>query len=207
MHNYFSMETRKRISIVAVIILIGIVIWYEMPSINAELKIEEVKTTDTNKVIYVTKQLILEAENSLELAADLKGIDSPEYILANEQYKQAISQLDKLYELYPFSVNVTFTLSNSKGTSLTLRNIQAEAILGSHSLIQKEVNHRIDALKPGESKSGAILLEAMNKQSSIALYNHTNVIGNITFNVRLKARFNSKKITETSEILYKTPNN
>jgi hypothetical protein len=201
------MDTRKTISIASVLILIGIVIWYAFPNINAELKIEEVKTTDTNNVIYVTKQLILEAKNSLELAADLKGKESPEYILAKAQYEQALSQLDKLYELYPFSVNVTFNLKNNKGTSLNIKNIMAEATLDSYLLIQKNERHRIDSLKPGESKSGAIILEAMNKETSIALYNQTNISGSINFNVRLKARFNTKKITETSEILYKIPNN
>lgn len=200
------MERKNIISITVITILIGLVIWYEMPSINTELKIESLEATDTSNVIYVTKQLIMEAKNSLDLAAELKGKDSPEYILANDQYKQALSQLDKLYELYPFSVNVTFSLRNNKGTPLNLKNIQVEATLGSHHLIQKDIKHRIDTLKPGESKNSALILEVMNKQSSIELYNQTNIHGNITFTVRLRARLNTKKIMETSEIQYKIPN-
>jgi hypothetical protein len=199
------MEKRDLIITSVLIIVIGLGIWYEFPKIDVKIEIINIEPTDTSQVIYVTRNLIHEAEVGLNLSAALNGIDSPEYRSAKINYDQALSQLDELYTLYPFSVSCILDITNNAKTRISLRDIQVIGNLGNHSLMFKDSNYDTNSFKPGETITCIVTISSTDKESSIALYDMESIEGDLSISSRFKARLNTKKILDTKQISYNIP--
>lgn len=199
------MEKRDLIIAGILIILIGLGIWYEFPKIDVKFEIMQIEASDTSQVIYVTRKLIHEAEVSLNLSASLNGIDSPEYRSAKINYDQALSQLDELYTLYPFSVDCELHITNNAKTRISLRDIQVLSNFGNHSLILKDSNYDRNSFNPGETISYTVTISTTEKEASITLYDMESLEGELIISSRFKARLNTKKIVDTQQISYKIP--
>jgi hypothetical protein len=199
------MEKRSIITAIVLIFLIGLGVWYEFPKIDVNIEIIKIEVTDTSQVVYVTRNLIHEAEVSLNLSASLNGIDSPEYRSAKINYDQALSQLDELYSLYPFSINCVLHITNNAKTRISLRDIQAIGNLGNQNLMFKDSNYEKNTFKPGETITCTVTISATNKESSIAIYEMESLEGELSISSRLKARLNAKKIVDTQQIFFDSP--
>lgn len=201
----FPMEKQDLIIPIVLIVVIGVGIWYELPRIDVKIEIMNIEATDTSKVIYVTKNLIHEARVSLKLSGSINGVDSPEYRSAKMNYEQSLGQLDELYALYPFSINCIVNITNIAKTPVSLRDIQMIGNLDNHNLMFKSSNYAKNSFKPGETITCIVTISTIDKESSISLYNMTNLKGDLSISSKFKARLKTRKIVDTQQISYNIP--
>jgi hypothetical protein len=200
------MKSKNLVITTFFIILIGMIIWYERPRIEIIIEVNNPEATDFSKVVYVTKRLIHEAKVSLEVSASLNGEDSAEYNLAKINYIKARNQLDELYDLYPFSMNASLLITNTGSTPVTIKKIQADGNLDTHHLRLENTDPQSGFVKPNESTMSSIILEAIDNESSIAIYNKTRLQGEILLTITVKSRLNTQKLIETAKITFHAPN-
>jgi hypothetical protein len=188
----------KKIAKVSVIIIVIIsIIWFEMPSIDAEIALKETELTTFSQAVYVTQRLIHEIKLNLDVSERLSGENSLEYNLTMIKYTQAVSQLEELYDSFPFSLNLKLNIANNGKVQFRIKDIQATAMLDNHNLNFKMSEFQFDLVKPGETIKSAIVLEAMEKESSRSLYNQTNLQGDITITITLRARLKTRLVVKT----------